>query len=273
MRRKRSLPPGWYPARETEVRDLLGSWEDEIPAADREFLAVVVPHAGWAFSGRIAFRLIRMLDVPVDTVVVAGGHLRPGDPLMLSPETDYETPLGDLARDDELARHLADSFETAADAAVDNTVEVQLPIVRYLFPRSRVVCLRCPPGPLSAQAGAAIADYAIAHGRRVRLVGSTDLTHYGPAYGFAPAGRGPQAVAWVRDENDRAIVESMTRMDAQETVRLGNETRAACSSGAAAAAIGFARTLGSSAGRLIEYAQSYDVRPDASFVGYAGVGF
>jgi len=273
MRRTRSLPTGWYPAREAEVRDRLRSWEEALPETDGDFVAAVVPHAGWVFSGRIAFRTIRMLRAPVDTIVVAGGHLRADDPLLVAPEDGFETPLGDIARDDDLARCLTDAFETAPDNVADNTVEVHLPIVRYLFPGSAVVCVRCPPGPLASRVGEAIAGYAVAHERSIRVVGSTDLTHYGPAYGFTPAGHGPAAVAWVRDENDRAIVDSMARMDAEETVRLAHERRAACSSGAAAAAISFARRLGARTGHVIEYAQSYDVRPDASFGGYAGVGY
>lgn len=273
MRRRRTLPPGWYPATDDQVLSQCKSWEADLDAPSHDYVAAVVPHAGWAFSGHLAFRTLRELRRPAETIVVAGGHLRDSDPLLIAPEDTYETPMGDMRVDQELADHLAQSFDTREDRVPDNTVEVQLPLLRYLFPGALVVAIRCPPGPLSVETGISVARYAIEHGREVRFVGSTDLTHYGPAYGFSPRGEGPQAVEWVREVNDRMIMDAMQAMDTEETVRLAVENRAACSSGAAAAAMSFSRELGAARGDLVGYAQSYDVRPDPSFVGYAGVGF
>ena len=38
----------------------------------------IVPHAGWSFSGRLAYRTLRQLDPDCDLVVIIGGHLYPG---------------------------------------------------------------------------------------------------------------------------------------------------------------------------------------------------
>jgi len=273
MRRRRTLPPGWYPATDDEVLAQCTSWESTLDAPSPSYVAAVVPHAGWMFSGRLAFRTLRELRRPAETIVVSGGHLRASDRLLIAPEDVYETPLGDIRVDRELAGHLSQLFDTGADRVADNTVEVQLPLIRYLFPSALVISVRCPPGPVSVAFGRAVARFATERGREIRFVGSTDLTHYGPAYGFSPLGEGPEAVEWVRTTNDRQIIDAMRAMDADETIRLAVENRAACSSGAAAAAVSFAREMGATRGELVEYAQSYDVRPDSSFVGYAGVGF
>ena len=273
MTRLRSLPEGWYPSTAAGVRERCRDWERSLPPVESRFRAVVVPHAGWVFSGELAYRAIRALEQDAHTVVVAGGHLRPDDPVMLAPEPAYETPLGPLEADTGLAESIKRRLEVQDDRLPDNTVEVQLPIVRHLFPSARALYLRCPPGPQAIVLGRVVAELAIEHGETICLVGSTDLTHYGPAYGYVPAGVGPDAVRWVRDQNDRPIVDAMVGMDARETIRLGVEKRAACSSGAAAAAIAFARYLGATEGVLLEYATSYDVRPDRSFVGYAAVGY
>lgn len=273
MRRSRTLPPGWYPASENRIVEQCRSWEAELDAPSAEYVAAVVPHAGWAFSGRLAFETLRELKKPLETIVVAGGHLRATDPLLVAPEDIYETPVGDILVDRELADHIDRSFDTREDRVADNTVEVQLPLLRYLFPGAMIVYVRCPPGPLSVEIGRSVARFSIERDREIRFVGSTDLTHYGPAYGFSPRGEGAEAVEWVRDSNDRMVIDAMRALDAELTIRLGVENRAACSSGAAAAAVSFARELGAERGDLIEYAQSYDVRPDSSFVGYAGIGF
>lgn len=271
MVRHRSLPPGWYPASEGGVRKQCETWERDAPAVPIDCVAAVVPHAGWAFSGRIAYLALRGLRADAQTIVVAGGHLRPGDSVRIAPEDAYETPVGTVQADADLARELRGRVAADDDTVPDNTVEVQLPLVAALFPRARALYVRCPPSELAESAGTAIADYAERTGRVICVVGSTDLTHYGPAYGFTPVGIGTDAVEWARTVNDHAIVTAMASLDAGRTVELGREESAACSSGAAATAIAFARTQGVRHGTVVEYGQSYDVRPDSSFVGYVGI--
>ena len=103
------------------------------------------------------------------------------------------------------------------------------------------------------------------------LLGSTDLTHYGPSYDFAPEGSGEAAVRWVREVNDRRFIDAVVALDGEEAVRLALRERSACSAGAAAAAIAFARAGGATAARLLHYRTSLDVMPAASFVGYAAI--
>ncbi len=271
--RRRSLPEGWYPSTASGVRARCEAWESSLPTVSQRYSSVIVPHAGWAFSGRLAYRAIRAMPQTTETVVVVGGHLRSSDPVVVAPETGFETPFGHLEADLELISSLNERFDVREDHAADNTVEVQLPLVHHLSPSARVVALRCPPAPCAGEVGRFIAGYAAERGQVVFVVGSTDLTHYGPAYGFVTEQAGSDPSQWVREENDRPIVDAMVRLDAPRVIRLAVERHAACSSGAAAAAIGFAARVGSPRGELIEYAQSCDVRPDSSFVGYAAIGY
>ncbi|MFW5741640.1 MAG: AmmeMemoRadiSam system protein B [Spirochaetota bacterium] len=271
MVRHRALPSGWYPATADDIRAQCERWERDAPPVPTDCAAAVVPHAGWAFSGRIAYLALRGLREDADTVVIAGGHLRPDDRVRIAPEDAYETPLGALEADGDLARQLRERLSCADDTTPDNTVEVQLPLVAALLPRAHVLYLRCPPSDLAQTAGTTIAEYAARTGRTICVVGSTDLTHYGPAYGFTPVGVGSEAVEWVRTVNDHAIITAMASLDAGRTIELGNEQSAACSSGAAAAAIAFARAQGATHATVVAYGQSYDVRPDTSFVGYVGI--
>jgi hypothetical protein len=105
------------------------------------------------------------------------------------------------------------------------------------------------------------------------VLGSTDLTHYGYNYGYAPKGVGKAAVDWVKNENDRRLVDLILRMDAEEVIRESLTNHNACCSGAVAAAIAAAKKLGARQAQKLFYATSYDVRPDNSFVGYVGVVF
>lgn len=271
--RPRSLPPGWYPATADGVRRQIALFLASPPAGVAGAAAGIAPHAGWAFSGAIAARVIAALDRNVETVIVVGGHLGRSDPAVASREEAYETPFGRVDADLELLAAIEAGASLGTDDEADNTVEVQLPLVQALLPRARVLGLRAPPRSESWELGQRIAGAAAAIGRTVVVVGSTDLTHYGPNYGFQPKGVGRRALQWVRDENDARIVRAMVALDKAAVLAAANAGRAACSAGGAVAAMGFAAAVGSSAGTLLEYATSHDVHPDDSFVGYAGVVF
>jgi len=272
--RRRSLPSGWYPSTAEAVRRQIEEFKSSF-GADRPSgsLAGIVPHAGWFFSGAMAAEVFGALDPEAETIVVVGGHLGRSDHPVAAPEEAYATPLGPLAADLQLREALGSKHALGEDDQPDNTVEVQLPLVRYLFPASRALALRAPPHPDSGALGEALERAAAELGRRIVVVGSTDLTHYGPNYGFTPHGTGPRALRWVREENDAAIIRAFLALEPAAALEAATLSRAACSAGGALAAMGFARARGVAGGRLLRYATSHDLHPDDSFVGYAGIVF
>jgi len=281
--RKRCLPPGWYPGGEAETRreieGMLAGREGSGPAGARtsaragntRAVAGIVPHAGWHFSGRLALDVLSILCRGIDTIVIIGGHMGAADRIVAAFEDAFETPLGELRADRRLLDHLRGLVDVEEDRERDNTVEVHLPLVRYLAAGAMVLGMRAPPSAVSEALGTAIAEAAASLGRRVAVAGSTDLTHYGSSYGYAPAGRGNEAVRWVRDVNDRRIVERMLALDAHDSLERARRERSACSVGGAAAAMSFARASGAREGTLVGYMTSWDVQPADSFVGYAGI--
>jgi MEMO1 family protein len=286
--RSRSLPRGWYPDEPESLRRLVSSWAgaESFEPFRGQARAAVAPHAGWTFSGRLAALSVCSLaaaKAASPTVAVFGGHLPPGARPLAAPESGFETPLGVLPADLELLSALGSHIASrngldsraglAKDDSPDNTVEVLLPLVAALLPGARVLWLRVPNDPTALEIGQALHAAAISIGRELFCLGSTDLTHYGPNYGFSPKGRGAAAEYWVRSTNDRRFIDALLGLDGLEAIRLGEEERSACSSGAAAAALAFAQASGSSRAELFGYATSLDVRRDESFVGYASIGF
>jgi len=273
------LPPGWYPEDPEGLRGLVAEWS-QARRPKTGAVAAIAPHAGWTYSGAIACLGIRSLG-EAETVAVIGGHLPGSSPPLAAAEDAFETPLGLVEADAELRAALSDSLSArkprgpalAWDDRPDNTVEVQLPLVKALFPDARILWLRAPNGRAALALGEALAEAASRLGRKLACIGSTDLTHYGPAYGFSPAGRGEAAERWVRESNDKDFLRAVLAMDASSVVDRGEADRSACSSGAAAAAIAFALGSGAVRAELLGYATSLDVRRDESFVGYASVGF
>jgi AmmeMemoRadiSam system protein B len=84
---------------------------------------------------------------------------------------------------------------------------------------------------------------------------------------------GEGAVDWVKNENDKKVIDLMIAMDAEGVIAESLRSQNACCSGAAATAIAAAKKFGARKGELVSYTTSYDIRPDSSFVGYVGIVF
>ena len=280
--RKACFAGSWYPAGSPECERAITGFLDACkdgPAGDGDGIGGIVPHAGWYFSGSIACNVIARLKGAgePDVVAVFGMHLHSRSPRRLMATGAWETPFGDLPVAEELARALGRQYrfveESPEDFAPDNTVELQLPFVKYFFPRTRVLTMGLPPAADSLEVGRAVARLAREQGLTLRVLGSTDLTHYGPNYGFSPAGAGDAGLSWVKNENDRRVVDAMGAMEAEKVIREGVERQNACCAGAAGGAIAAVRELGATEGRILAYATSHDKSPGDSFVGYVGVLF
>jgi AmmeMemoRadiSam system protein B len=192
-------------------------------------------------------------------------------------EGKWATPLGILEIDADLGEKLASEFrfaiETPRHYEQDNTIELQLPFIKHFFPDVKILPLGVPPHPASLSIGERAAEIASSMGKGILVLGSTDLTHYGYNYGYAPKGTGKAAVVWVKNENDRRVVDLILKMDPEGVIHESLRSQNACCSGAVAAAISAAKKLGALKGEKLLYATSYDTQPNTSFVGYVGVVF
>jgi AmmeMemoRadiSam system protein B len=155
----------------------------------------------------------------------------------------------------------------------DNTIELQMPFVKALLDPAQILALGVPPTVTSLAIGRTVADWALQKGLRTKIIGSTDLTHYGRNYDFTPHGSGAQALAWVRNENDRRVIDAMAAMDSERIINEGLDHQNACCAGAVAAAVAALQRLGADTAHQVAYATSHDRIPGESFVGYVGMLF
>jgi AmmeMemoRadiSam system protein B len=270
----------WYPAREEACTQQIEAF-GKTPAAppiSGAWLGVV-PHAGWAFSGRLAAQVFRCLGNgdgdEVELVIVLGGHLSPKDPVVAMCEGEWETPLGAFPIHEGCAEMLKALpglvLETESRNYPDNSTELQLPFARYHFPHAELLPLRVPPGAAAQKLGLLLAGYLEASGLRSAVVASTDLTHYGPNYGFEPKGSGPEALRWASEENDQDFIRAVEAGEGEAIISVAARQRNACSAGAVAAINELARARGQSFNVIghstSATAQLGDTR---NFVGYLG---
>ena len=250
-------------------------------------VAGVVPHAGWTFSGETAlavFRAIRDRRTPKTFVLFGATHRLVGTNTLFA-SGGWETPMGVAEVDERLGREV---LGRAADILIDDphghegehSIEVQVPLIQHLFPEARILPIAVPAGETAVVLGRIVGRTIADLEADAVCIGSTDLTHYGSMYGFTPQGTGPEAVRWVREENDRRMVDLMVRLDAEGAVPEAASRRNACGAGAVAATMAAAREMGARGGVLVGYTTSFDVmrakfgRADYdATVGYAGIVF
>ena len=195
----------------------------------------------------------------------------------------WRTPLGEV----EVDRGLREAVgELAGFGVVDgahrseHALEVELPLMQVLWGEGlRIVPCMIPPSagaPAWGEAlGAKLADWS----EPVAVVVSSDLTHYGPNYGFAPRGVGEAGRRWALEENDRSLLSRVEALDAAGALSEAMGNGSACGGGAIAATLAAARGLGAGAGYVLEHSDStgelaasgYD--DPSNSVGYAAAVF
>lgn len=146
---------------------------------------LIVPHAGYVYSGRVAGATFARTEVPETVVLLGPNHHGLGAPLAVSSE-DWETPLGHVPLARELAAALVKGSKLfAADNLAhqrEHSLEVQLPFLQVLQDKLRIVPIAVSrlPLPQCRQAGAELARALRSFAEPALLVASTDMTHYEP---------------------------------------------------------------------------------------------
>jgi MEMO1 family protein len=151
----------------------------------RKLRAIVVPHAGYVYSGPIAARAYDLVatEAADRTILVLGvDHHGLGPEAALS-DRPWETPLGIVPGDSDLVHRLARGPITINEAAHrrEHSIEVQLPFLQYTEPAPRVVPLQVRFDSFAGLSAIAEVVRAVVRDPEVLLVASTDFSHYVPA--------------------------------------------------------------------------------------------
>lgn len=262
-------------------------------ALDRAWRGAIVPHAGWMCSGAIAGESIGTLRAAreaagraVPDVVVIFGAVHTPLPLnraALASQERWQVPGGESGVAQEMAEELVakqpglfcfdDRFHVR-----EHAVEVELPLVQRAWPDAMVLPIEVPLVEDGPNIGSQTAQSMARAGLDAVYLASSDLTHYGPAYEFVPAGIGLAALTWAR-ENDARLLEVVTELRPERIVTEVRAHENACGGGAIAAMLAACRESGDAAeARVLRHANSFDVlstvepgqTPDNA-VGYASV--
>jgi AmmeMemoRadiSam system protein B len=257
----------FYPADPQRLRSTVESYVE--PGVAREpAAAVLVPHAGYVYSGRCAGRAFSSVELPERFLILCPNHTGLGAPLATDDAEAWETPLGPVPVDGELIERLetiCPSLRRDGRAHQrEHSLEVQLPFLQVLRPAGfRFAPLCVGTGELAAlqELGEAMAEVLTSLESPCLLVVSSDMTHY-------------ETADSARRKDARALG-CLERLDARglhEVVR--REKISMCGYAPAVAALTAIHRRGASRGRLVEYTNSGVVTgDDREVVAYAGMVF
>ncbi len=279
MKRRRPAHAGtFYPATR---RELVKAIEDSFThplgpgrlpegvGEGRASVGYVVPHAGYMYSGPVAahsyYRLSR--EGRPEVVVIAGpNHTGLGLMASVYREGVWETPLGEVEVDSEVARLIVSytrMFGFDEDAHLyEHSVEVQVPFLQYIYGKD----LRIVPIVIGLQNPDTSRDLANAlykimteNGVDLVFLASTDFNHYEPHD--------------VTVNKDMSVINEILRVDPEAMYKVMNERNVTmCGPGPVAALLYLARELGHGNPVLLKHATSGDVTGEKSWVvGYASI--
>jgi len=250
-------------------------------------VAGIVPHAGWTFSGALAalvFWAVKQRHEKVHTFVIFGaahGYFGPAPAVYDS--GSWMTPLGEVAVDEELAIAILSNGTAISDLDAhhsEHSIEVQVPFIQYLFAGSKILPIVVSPGEQAVKLGTSVGQIISRDNqKKIICIGSTDLTHYGPHYGFVPMGVGAEALKWASKVNDRKFIDLALKLEPQGLLASAAENCNACGPGAASATVAAAKKLGKTKGVLLAHTSSNEVMlrrmgtSSADSVGYAAIVF
>jgi hypothetical protein len=261
--RKAFVAGQFYPAGKAELRqtidEYLSSGEDK-----QKPIALMVPHAGYIYSGAIAGAAYSGVEVPDTVVLIGPNHTGLGAGVAVADYEGWETPRGLVKTNTELTDLIAAGSEFTKDNiahANEHSLEVQLPFLQTLNPAATIVAITVMPFDFDdcARIGAGVARAIKEYGQEILIVVSSDMNHY-------ESDR-------VSREKDQMAIAQLLHMDSAALLKVCKE-RAITMCGVVPMAIGMeaAKELGATNSVLTGYATSGDVSQDREHVvGYAGI--
>ncbi len=175
----------FYPASASELRAMIEKMVDE-EAEKQEAIGLVVPHAGYVYSGPVAGAAISRIKFKDTFIIIGPSHTGMGKPFSIMTEGVWKTPLGEVEIDSELGKQIlaASGFleEDVLAHQYEHSVEVQIPFLQYFKPDIRIVPIVCDDGDSAVykEIGRDIARAIREANRGGVIVARGDRTHQRP---------------------------------------------------------------------------------------------
>jgi AmmeMemoRadiSam system protein B len=251
----------------------------EIKNSDKQMLGVVVPHAGFIYSGAIAAHSYYSLanNGFADTFIILGpNHTGMGSGVSVITDGEWLTPLGSSQINETLAKQLFKDIIDKDENAhkYEHSIEVQLPFLQFIVGSKNFDFVPISMGmqdiETSRKVGKIIADAIKDFDKKTVIIASSDFSHAGFNYASMPP-EGIRVDEYAKKQ-DMLAIDKILNLDPSsliDTVHQNDITM--CGYGPVAAMLTAANTLGAKKAELLKYSTSYEVHPGTSCVGYGAI--
>ena len=263
MIRQPAVAGSFYPADSVQLnRDLDQLLRSEF--APQTAKAIIVPHAGYIYSGAVAGEVIAATRIPQTVVLLGPNHHGYGQDVAVSGADRWATPLGEVPIATELRQRFCDEIDTVVEDdrahLQEHSLEVMLPLLLRQRPDVQIVpiSLRALSYPSAATLGLKLSK-VIAGYDDVLLLASSDMSHF--------------LDAETTEKLDFMAISTMTDFDPQALYQTVTENRISmCGVLPAVVVMHAAKELGATTCKLVRYAHSGQVNGDNNrVVGYASL--
>lgn len=261
MDRNCILAGSWYPASTSEIDRMVGEFVELSPSPVNA-IGVMVPHAGWIYSGKIAGQVYGAVVVPDSVIVIAPNHAGVGEPEAVWDSGRWKIPYGFVEVDEQLASMVIQQCGCKADTIAhlhEHSLEIQLPFLWKRNPAVKIVpiCVMHLSYSRCKEIGEGIAEVVKASGKNLLVVASSDMSHY------ISADRAKKL--------DWMAIEKMEKLDPEGLYNVVHDNNISmCGVIPATIMLTCAVYLGATEAKCVAYGSSGDVTGDyREVVGYA----
>ncbi|MBI5599247.1 MAG: AmmeMemoRadiSam system protein B [Deltaproteobacteria bacterium] len=266
MMRKACVSGRFYPGNPDQLRKAVEGYTKRLKK--EKAVAVISPHAGYMYSGRVAGCVFSSVEIPDAVVLIGPNHTGLGESASVMTAGEWETPMGMVEINEPLAELILHSASGAGVFSSDelahlgeHSLEVELPFICLHNPDAAIVPVTVMPTAWTEceMMGHALAEAIRSYKKDVLIVVSSDMNHY-------ESDR-------VTREKDKLAIDRVLKLDARGLIEI-TQDRNITMCGVVPAAIGIvaARLLNARKAELVDYATSGDSSGDYDHVvGYAGI--
>ncbi|KYK33455.1 MAG: hypothetical protein AYK22_06580 [Thermoplasmatales archaeon SG8-52-3] len=240
---------------------------------------VVVPHAGYIYSGAIAAHSYNFLvrnGFAKTFIIIGPNHTGMGSKVSVMTEGSWLTPLGKVPINEKLAKQINIEPITIDENAhtYEHSIEVQLPFLQFSAGKEKFdfipICMAMQDYETSSAVGKIITNAIKKSNEKIAIIASTDFSHAGFNYMSMPP-EGIRVDEYAKNQ-DKLAIDQILKMDPMGLIdTVQNNDITMCGYGPVAATLQALKTLGAKKVDLLKYGTSYEVHPATSCVGYGAI--
>ncbi len=287
------LPAGWYPQEETKLKNRLDYLEKEAElkygSINTNPRALIVPHAGYSYSGVVAascFNTLKNSTTTIDRIIIiAPSHAVPFNGIAVPTDIkEYVIATGNIPFDTKSIKSLSKQKPFIPSQTLFNnpfkdehSFEIECPFI-YKYFSDKISVIPLLVGYLTdkeIKACASILKKYIT--KNTLIIVSSDFIHYGPQFDYMPFGPTQQATRAIQ-KLDFTIMQHLFNPSLTDFLKILKQTKATvCGKYPLAILLALLenKALGAVQPHLIAYSNSQESNPETteSSVSYGAIAY